>query len=466
VMKAIFEAQQEKSLQLRSSTIAERKEKLRKVLQWIYTNRDDIAAAVYADLGKDASQVELTEILPVTTEIKLALRNLHKWTRQKRVPTSIHFLGTKSYIKYEPKGTNLIIAPWNYPFNLTLSPLVSAIAAGNTAIIKPSERIRATTKILERLTSELFDLSEITVIKGGITETQELLKLPFDHIFFTGSPGVGKIIMQAAAKHLTSVTLELGGKSPAIIDETANIKDAAKKLSWGKFTNCGQTCIAPDYILVHQAKYNALQEALISSTHDLYNSTKKGFQDSAEYSRIIDEKHVSHLKEMLEEATTAGAKTIMGGENNIQDKFFSPTLLSDVPQGAKLLQEEIFGPLLPLIPYSTLDEAIDLINSKPKPLALYLFTQSARNQRKIIQRTSSGGVNINDNLIQFANNNLPFGGINNSGLGNSHGYHGFQAFSNEKAIMKQRVGFTTSGLFHPPYSGLKKKLIRWIVRYL
>lgn len=465
-MIEIFEAHKETALRLKTGSIEERKVKLRKILRWIYANRDEIAEAIKSDLGKSKGEVELTELFPVTTEIKLALRNLHKWARTKRVPTSIHFLGTKSYIKYEPKGTNLIIAPWNYPFNLTLSPLVSAIAAGNTAIIKPSERIGATTEILKKLISDIFETSEVTVVKGGVAETQELLKLPFDHIFFTGSPQVGKIVMEAAAKNLTSVTLELGGKSPAIVDETANIKDAAKKLAWGKFTNCGQTCIAPDYILVHETKFDELRDELIRNTEKLYNSNEEGFEASEAYPGIIDKRHVEHLDQVLEDAKSRGAVSALGGDNNAEKNYFDPTILTNVSQQARLMKEEIFGPILPLLTYSNLDEAIELINNKPKPLALYLYTRSKSNRRRVIRRTSSGGVNINDNLIQFANNNIPFGGINNSGLGNSHGYHGFQAFSNEKPIMKQRVGFTIFQIFYPPFTGFKVKLIKLVVRYL
>lgn len=465
-MIEIFEAHKETSMRLRTGSIEERKAKLRKVLSWIYANRDEIAKAIKSDLGKSESEVELTELFPVTTEIKLALRNLHKWSRTKRVPTSIHFLGTKSYIKYEPKGTNLIIAPWNYPFNLTLSPLVSAIAAGNTAIIKPSERIEATTEILKRLTTEIFDKAEVTVVTGGVERTQELLKLPFDHIFFTGSPNVGKIVMTAAAKNLTSVTLELGGKSPAIVDDTANIKDAAKKLAWGKFTNCGQTCIAPDHILVHQSKLDELRDELVRNTAKLYDSSNEGFEESEDYPRIIDKRHVEHLEEVLKDAKLNGAVSELGGNHKADNHYFDPTILTSVGDDARLMNEEIFGPILPLFPYSKLDEAISRINAQPKPLALYLYTNSKTNQQRVIRETSSGGVNINDNLIQFANNNLPFGGVNNSGLGNSHGYHGFQAFSNEKAIMKQRVGFTIFQIFYPPFTGLKSKLIKFVVRYL
>ena len=464
-MVEIFEAHQKTALKLRRSSVRERKERLKRLLGWIYRNRDEIAKAVNEDLGKPVVEAELSELLPVTTEIKLALRNLHKWARVKSVPLDLLNVGTRSYIKYEPKGTNLIIAPWNYPFNLTLSPLVSAIAAGNTAIIKPSERIVSTTQLLKRMVSELFDESEITVIDGGVEISQELLKQPFDHIFFTGSPRVGKIVMEAASRHLTSVTLELGGKTPVIVDETADIKDAAKKLAWGKFLNCGQTCIAPDYILVHESKYNELEEQLNIYTLKLYNSKNSGFDKSTDYSSIIDSSHVEHLEEVLNEARSGGANVILGGDKDSTNNFFSPTIISGMPASSRVMNEEIFGPILPLQKYSSLDEAISLINEKPKPLALYLFTRSARNQEKVIYETSSGGVNINDTLIQFANNNLPFGGINNSGLGNSHGYFGFKAFSNEKAILKQRVGITAASMFYPPYTPIIQKLVRFVVRY-
>ena len=464
-MQEIFIAHKKTSQKLRLGTIRDRKEKLQRLLNWIYTNRDLITKAIYEDLGKPVVEVELTEILPVTTEIKMAINNLNSWARNKKVPTSLINLGTQSYIKYEPKGTNLIIAPWNYPFNLTLSPLLSAIAAGNTAIIKPSGRVEATADLLIKLTTDLFDQDEIKVVKGGIKETQELLKLPFDHIFFTGSPKVGKIVMEAASKNLTSVTLELGGKSPAIVDSTANIKDAARKLSWGKFTNCGQTCIAPDYILVHESKFEALKTEIIRSTNKLYDNEKKGIINSDDYSRIIDEHHIDHLDGLVDQATSNGAILAMGGESEREKNYYPPTMLSDVNFDAKLMQDEIFGPVLPIHQFSNLDEALDIINERPKPLALYLFTRSKKNQQRVINETSSGGVNINDNLIQFANNNLPFGGINNSGLGNSHGYHGFLAFSNEKAIMKQRVGRTLVSIFYPPYSKFLERIVKLVVRY-
>jgi aldehyde dehydrogenase (NAD+) len=464
-MKTIFEAQKKKSLELRNGSLADRKRKLKLLLDWILAYRSEITTAVQKDLGKPEVEVELSEILPVTSEIRHALANLNRWARPKTVPTPLLMLGTRSKIHYEPKGVVLIIAPWNYPLNLTLSPLVSAIAAGNAAIIKPSERTPATSALLQKLIDEIFDQDEITVIQGAVPETQELLALPFDHIFFTGSPTVGKIIMAAAAKNLTSITLELGGKSPAIIDETANATDAAKKLVWGKFTNCGQTCIAPDYILVHQSKYTEVKEKLISFTQKFY-PVSQSLDSAMNYAGIIDKKHLTQLDGVLKDATEHGASLAMGGEVNEANNFMSPTILENVSLESNAMKEEIFGPILPLISYEHLDEAIEIINSKPKPLALYLYTNSKSNRRRIISETSSGGVNINDNLIQFSNLNIPFGGVNNSGIGKSHGYHGFMAFSNEKPVMKQRVGITGISVFYPPYTNWVRKLVRLVVNNL
>lgn len=464
-MQEIFESHRSRALKLRNGSINVRKQKLRKLLRWIYAHRNELGQAVSADMNKSQTETELTEIQPVTGEIKMALRNINRWTRPKKVPSHILMLGTTSVIHYEPKGTSLIIAPWNYPFNLCIMPLVSAIAAGNTAVLKPSERTPYTADFISRMISELFDPEEITVVQGAIPETRALLQLPFDHIFFTGSPTVGKIVMAAAAKHLTSVTLELGGKSPAIVDETASVNDAATKIAWGKFLNSGQTCIAPDYILVHDSKYEELKKALVKKSEQTYNAASQGFDKSPDYTGIVDERHVQQLDAMLENAISKGAKTILGGESNKEKKFFPPTILEDVQVDTSVLKEEIFGPILPLVKFSHLDEAIRFMNDKPKPLALYFFSRSRKNQAKIIRETSSGAVDINDNLIHFSNVNIPFGGVNNSGIGKSHGHSGFLAFSNEKPVMRQRVGFTLIKTFYPPYTPIVKKWINFIVDY-
>lgn len=462
--QGLFSRHKLKAKQLRTSSVADRKIKLKNLLEWIYTHRDDIIQALKSDLQKPEVEVDISEIMAVTSEIKLAISQLHKWARRKKVAPTLLMLGTKSSIHFEPKGVCLIISPWNFPFNLTLAPLISAIAAGNTAILKPSERTPNTSDLLQKMVEELFDQDEVVVVQGAVDESKALLELPFDHIFFTGSPTVGKLVMAAAAKNLTSVTLELGGKSPAIVDATANIKDAAKKITWGKFTNCGQTCIAPDYVLVDESKANELIVSLKNEIDNYYDDAKNGIENSKDYSRIVDAKHASLLKSTLDDATAKGAKIEVGGETNENDNYFAPTILSDVNLDTKVLEDEIFGPILPIIKYKDLDKAIDIINDKPKPLALYIFTTSRKNKKKIISETSSGGLNINDNLIQFSHLNLPFGGVNNSGIGKSHGYHGFQAFSNEKPILEQRIGITGISLFYPPYSNSVKKLVQFVVR--
>ncbi len=313
------------------------------------------------------------------------------------------------------------------------------------------------------MVEELFEPAEVAVVQGAVPETQALLDLPFNHIFFTGSPQVGKIIMAAAARHLSSVTLELGGKSPAIVDETAHIKDAVKKLTWGKFLNCGQTCIAPDYVLVHASKAQELQQALQEQVKEYYEA-EDGIERSANYARIIDAKHLARLQTMLDDALQGGAEVVLGGKVIEEDKFLAPTVLTEVKPDAQVLEEEIFGPLLPIVPYTNLDEAIGIINSKPKPLALYIFSRSKQNTRQILRQTSSGSVAINDNVLQYSHLNLPFGGINNSGLGKAHGHYGFLAFSNEKAVLKQRIGLTGISLFYPPYTKWVQKMVELVVR--
>ena len=462
----LFARQREKSLELRTAAVARRKQNLNKLLAWIYNHRQDIQEALYQDLRKPVVEVDVSELQPVTTEIKHALANLHRWARAKKVAPTLLMLGTKASIQYEPKGTTLIIAPWNFPFNLTMAPLVSALAAGNTAILKPSERTPHTSALIKQLVAEIFDPAEVAVVLGAVAETQALLKLPFDHIFFTGSPQVGKIVMAAAAQNLTSVTLELGGKSPAIVDDTADVNDAAKKLTWGKFLNCGQTCIAPDYILVHESKLEALQQALRDNAEEYYNEQKNGIDNSADYSRIVDGRHLQELKDIFDDAVAKGAEVTMGGEISEEDNYFAPTILTRVGLDTKVLQKEIFGPILPIISYANLDEAIAIINAKPKPLALYVFSRSRKNISKVMRATSSGGFNINDNVLQFSHLNLPFGGVNNSGIGKSHGYYGFLAFSNEKPILQQRIGLTGISFFYPPYNKWVKKLVEFVVKKL
>ncbi|MEO1256246.1 MAG: aldehyde dehydrogenase family protein, partial [Bacteroidota bacterium] len=335
---------------------------------------------------------------------------------------------------------------------------VSAIAAGNAVIIKPSEFSENTSQLIKRMCEEVFEPKEVSVVLGAVEESQELLSLPFDHIFFTGSPQVGKIVMKAASKHLSSVTLELGGKSPTIIDGTANIKDAAQKISWGKWQNAGQVCIAPDYLLVHQSVEQKLKDELVIQVEKIYGKKEN-------YGGIISRHHHNRVNELMADAIDKGADIGFGGKSDRDQLRFSPTLLTNVSKESKVMQEEIFGPILPMITFSKIEEVIQIINDKPKPLALYIFSKSRSNIEKVKKETSSGMITINDVVLQFAHPNLPIGGINNSGIGKAHGYAGFIAFSNEKAMVKQRIGLTMAKTIYPPYSSFKRFMIDLMVRY-
>ena len=462
----ILEKQRKKAIELRNSSGRDRKKKLKKIRNWIFEHKDDIREALYNDYQKPAAETDLSESYVVISEIRHALRNLSQWMKKEKVDTPLAMLGTRSHIQYEPKGTCLIIAPWNFPFNLMMGPLVSAIAAGNTAILKPSEMTPHTSDLMEGMISELFEEDEVAVVQGGIEVSQALLALKFDHIFFTGSPKVGKIIMEAAAKNLTSVTLELGGKSPAIVDETAAINDTAEKLVAGKYVNNGQTCIAPDYVMAHESIYTKLIEKIKEKTAKSYDPDGKGIEQNSDYGRLVNERHFKVINGMIEDAVSKGAKVEMGGKTTEASNFVEPTLLSEVPENSTVLQEEIFGPVLPIIPYTNLDEVIDRINAGEKPLALYVYSRKKSHQDRILKSCSSGTACVNESVVHFLNHYLPFGGVNNSGIGKSHGYYGFLAFSNAKGVLKQRVGFTTAKLIGAPYDRFTKFVIDTLLKYL
>lgn len=463
----ILKAFQEKKTafeNLRLQPISERKARLRRLRQWIKTNRNAIRAALHVDFRKPAAEVDTTEILPVLDEIKQALENLDRWTKPKKVDAPLTMLGTRSVILYEPKGVCLIISPWNYPFNLSAGPLVSALAAGNTAIIKPSEAAPHTARLVKRMCEEVFTDNEVAVIEGEMQTAQELLTLPFDHIFFTGSPSVGKAVMKAAAENLTSVTLELGGKSPAFVTQSANIKETAQRIAVTKFINNGQTCIAPDYILAHQQIAEELVEQLKRQIPVLFGGSDQNIATSPDYARIVNEKHFARLAGLLQEAESKGAKVETGGTMNFTERFIYPVVLSNVSRDSRIMGEEIFGPILPVLTYNTLAEAINYVTSKPKPLALYIFGTNRSEIKRITNETSSGSVCVNDCAIQFLHPNLPFGGVNNSGIGKSHGHAGFLAFSNEKPVLRQRSGLTAFRFFYPPYTPGVQRMINWVLK--
>jgi aldehyde dehydrogenase (NAD+) len=460
----VFELQRSKSMALRAESVTNRKERLQNLRRWIHTNRSFIHEAAYRDFGKPSVEVDGVEIFHVLQEIDHALKNLDNWVMPVKVDAPITMLGTRSYIQYEPRGVCLIISPWNYPFSLAAGPLVSAIAAGNTAILKPSELTPNVSSLLSRMVSELYPEDLVTAFEGGPEVSQYLLKLPFDHIFFTGSPAVGKAVMKAAAENLTSVTLELGGKSPAIITDSANIKDAARRVAVAKFINNGQTCVAPDYVLVDQKIAPVFIQKLIEQTGKLFIQGSETFENAVSYCRIVNDKHFSRINGLLQDALEKGAKLEFGGKVDAATRFIHPMILTQVPSDAKVLEEEIFGPVLPVLTYKNMDEALTFVNTKQKPLALYVFSNHHKIQQKVLTETSAGAVCVNDCAIHFLHHGLPFGGVNNSGMGKSHGHFGFIAFSNEKSVLRQRKGLTSISVFYPPYTALSRRIMDWFLK--
>jgi len=465
LIEKAFKAQQAYSIQLRQSKTSERIRKLRRLLSAIENYTPQIEEALLKDFQKPPTETLLTEIFSTIADIKHSIKHLRTWMKPTEVSTPMTLLGSSSKIHYEPKGVCLIIAPWNYPFFLALGPLVYAIAAGNTAMIKPSELTPHTAQLIKQLIAETFEEKEVTVFEGGVDISTHLLACPFDHIFFTGSPQVGKIVMGAAAKNLTSVTLELGGKSPTIIDESANLSDAAEKITWGKFLNAGQTCIAPDYILVSKSQYANFLKKMKAAIEKAYNPNKLGIDASDSFARIVNEKHFNRLNSLLEDARNQGAEIAFGGQVNPETNFIAPTLLCEVSESMAVLQEEIFGPILPILTYSDKTEVVNIINSKPKPLAMYIFSEEKSNTNYYLENTSAGGVCVNDCVAHIVNPNLPFGGVNNSGIGKTHGIFGFKAFSNEKAVLYQRTGFTSLKPLYPPYNGTVRKMADMLVKW-
>ena len=463
-MARVFERQSECALRLRTSSAAQRISKIRSLMQTVLKYRDEILGAAEADFRKPRAEAELTEILPVVAEARYAIRHLKKWMKPKRVFPTLAMLGTRAHVRFEPMGVCLIVSPWNYPMTLTLSPLISAIAAGNTAIVKPSEMTPNMSAVTRRILEEVFDEEEVAVFEGDYQVSQQLLELPFNHVFFTGSPAVGKIVMQAAAKHLASVTLELGGKSPAIIDETADLKVAARNIVWGKFANNGQTCIAPDHLFVHQDIKEEFLRQVVAAIKRVYGDTAAERAQSPDYCRIVNERHFDRLRQLYDDARDRGAQTVIGGEFRADDLFIEPTVIDDVTTDSRLMEEEIFGPLLPVLSFTKLEDVVDYINREEKPLALYIYSRDKRNIQYTLDNTSAGGSCINHSLVQYLHLNVPFGGSNNSGIGNSTGFAGFKSFSHERSVVADK--FSVMHWLHPPYTDKVKRLIKLTINYL
>lgn len=463
-IREVFERQRETAIRLRTSTTAERLAKIKKLKQAVLDYTQEWYAAGAADYHKPPAEIDLTEILPIVAEANDAIRKLKKWMKPAKVWPSRAMIGTKGYLQYEPKGRCLIISPWNYPVNLTFAPLVSAIAAGNTAMLKPSEMTPNLSAVMTRLVKEVFSEDEVAIFEGDAAVSQALLELPFDHIFFTGSPAIGKVVMTAAAKHLTSVTLELGGKSPTIIDASAKLKEAAKNLMWSKFTNNGQTCIAPDHIYVHASVKDEFVRECREVLESAYGSDPAKQKDSPYLARVVNQRHTARIKALLDDAKTRGAKTLTGDAVSESECYIAPTLIESIPDDAKIMSEEIFGPLLPIIPYTDLDDVIRRINADPKPLALYIWSKTNANIDQVMKQTSSGGACINHSVVQFLHGNLPFGGVNNSGIGSGHGHFGFKAFSHERAVVRNQMSMTA--LFAPPYTDGLRRIVNFLMKII
>lgn len=464
-MHAAFDAQRPTALAWRQSTAGQRIERLERLRTSLLAHKEALYEAFAADYHKSRFEVDGTEIVPCLDELRHTIKLLKRWMRPTRIRATELTMGNSAQVQYQPRGRCLIIAPWNYPLSLTLCPLVSALAAGNTAILKPSEMAPRVAQVLASIVAKAFPTHEVALFEGALATSQVLLDMPFDHIFFTGSPAVGKVVMAAAAKHLTSVTLELGGKSPTIVDETADLRKAAETILWGKFVNAGQTCVAPDYLYVHASVRDAFVAACQAIIKARYGDSAQSQRSNADLTHIINQRHTQRIEGLLQDATARGARVLSGGEVDTAGNYIAPTLIDRVPPDARLMQEEIFGPVLPILTYTDLQQVIRAINADHKPLALYLWSNNQSTIDTVLSQTSSGGACVNHCMIQFAHGNLPFGGVNNSGIGSAHGVYGFKAFSHERAVL--RGGWLPSiRMYFPPYTAARSKLMNLLVNWV
>ncbi|XP_057207153.1 aldehyde dehydrogenase family 3 member A2 isoform X1 [Triplophysa rosa] len=434
----------------KSRSLQYRKQQLRALHRLITERQADIAQALKQDINKSVYDTTLFELIGLENDIKLAESNLADWAAPQPARKNLGTAIDDVYIKPEPLGVVLIIGAWNYPWALTLQPLVGAIAAGNAAVVKPSELSEHSARLLKELLPQYLDKEMYPVVKGGVPETQELLKQRFDHIFYTGNSTVGKLVMEAAARHLTPVTLELGGKSPCYIDRNCDIAVACRRITWGKFANCGQTCIAPDYILCEASIQDRIIEEIRNTLREFYPEDAKS---SPDYGRIINTRHFDRVMALMEGCTVA-----IGGESDGSQCYIAPTVLRDVLPHFRIMQEEIFGPVLPIITVDNLSEAIHFINKREKPLALYVFSSDKKVIKRMLTETTSGGVTVNDVMMHYTLNSLPFGGVGNSGMGSYHGKHTFDQLSHHRACLIK--SFAMEGLNDARYPPLTAARVR------
>ncbi|MEI1423591.1 aldehyde dehydrogenase family protein [Bacillus cabrialesii] len=434
-IQRVFQLQKKQQKALRASTAEQRREKLQRFLDSVVAHEEEIIEAIRKDVRKPYHEVKKAEIEGTKKAIRDNMNNLEKWMAPKEVGSSLS-PEANGILMYEPKGVTLILGPWNYPFMLTMAPLAASLAAGNSAIVKLSDFTMNTSNIAAKVIRDAFDEKEVAIFEGEVEVATELLDQPFDHIFFTGSTNVGKIVMTAAAKHLASVTLELGGKSPTIIDSEYDLMDAAKKIAVGKFVNAGQTCIAPDYLFIKkdvQDKFAGILQTIVNAgfMEDDHNP------DRSKFTQIVNDRNFNRVKDLFDDAIEKGAEVVFGGVFDASDRTISPTVLKNVTPDMKIMQEEIFAPILPMMNYEDIDEVIDYVNDRDKPLALYVFSHNQDLIDNVLQHTTSGNAAINDVVVHFSDVNLPFGGVNTSGIGSYHGVYGFKEFSHEKGVFIQ-----------------------------
>lgn len=439
----------------KTKDLAYRKTALKKLLKEVKKREQDICDALYADFKKSKYEAVLSETGIVLSELKLTIKKMKSWSKTKSIFPSLLNFPSSDKIYKEPYGTTLIIAPWNYPYQLALAPLIAAVAAGNTVVLKPSELTPNTSALIEEIVTAVFDKEHVTVVQGDVSVSQELLAQRWDYIFFTGSVFVGKIVAKAAAEHLTPTTLELGGKNPCIVDTNTDFELTARRIVWGKFLNGGQTCIAPDYLIVHaQAKFDFVK----ALTVEIQKAYGENPQESPDYPRIINKKNFDRLTQMLEEETV-----LYGGTTDADDLYIAPTLLDEPALDSEVMKDEIFGPILPILVYNSEEDIHNIISNYEKPLSLYVFSRNKFFANHIINAYSFGGGAINDTVSYFANHRLPFGGVGHSGLGAYHGKHGFDTFTHQKPVLK-KGNWLDIPVRYAPYKG-KIKLLKFFLKY-
>lgn len=459
-LQALFARQQAHQFVVGRTTARERVVKLKRLYQAVLKRRQAIRDAVWADLHKGVTEADFSELGVILGEIRHAIRHLRSWMAPREVENSLVLFGTRSVIRHEPKGVCLIMAPWNFPFNLTLTPVVSAVAAGCCAIVKPSEFTPHSAALMREIIADCFPPEEIALVEGDVPVAQALLELPFNHIYFVGSPVVGKIVMAAAARHLASVTLELGGMDPVIVDETADLDMAASRIAWLKAMNGGQSCIGVNYVMAHASIHDRLAEKVKVKLEQYYGATEAERRRTPDLCRLVNERHFDRVNGILQDAVQKGARVVCGGGTNRDERFIDPTLLADVPDDAVIWNEEVFGPVMAIRPFNRLEDAIAYINARPRPLCIYIFSKKRDNVETVLRETRNGGVTVNDCGLHFYNFNLPFGGVNNSGIGKGHGYYSFLEFTNQRAVLYQNRIFPNTNLFLPPYGS---RLARWLM---